>query len=53
MDAVFSTAIAFLSLCVTVALFYYVIKYLKTQTELTQLKMEKLKKEIEQLEDRQ
>ena len=52
MDVLFSSVIAILSLCVTVALFYYVIKFLKTQTELTQLKMEKLRKEIEQTEER-
>ncbi|UKJ07148.1 hypothetical protein [Solitalea lacus] len=50
MEYIFNGFIAILSLCVTAAILWYGIRFLKAQTELTELKMDKIKKEIELLE---
>ncbi|WP_165784734.1 hypothetical protein [Solitalea longa] len=50
MEFILNGVIAILSLCVTAALLWYGIRFLKAQTELTELKMDKIKKEIDLLE---
>lgn len=50
MEFIYSGFMAVLSLCVTAAILWYGIRFLKAQTELTELKIDKIKREIDILD---
>ncbi|AFD08103.1 hypothetical protein [Solitalea canadensis] len=50
MDTVYNGFMALLSFCVVAAILWYGIRFLKAQTELTELKIDKIKREIDILD---